>query len=104
MCNSLSYIFFRSVNLPIAIAKFEGHNDWKRKKMKKPMLSHDLLKQHETKLTSILSQPWLARELFIPLEMTLKDYWVQLTIIPSICSSATGLCSKFIAKMNHNEL
>ena len=33
--------------------------------MKKPMLSHDLLKQHEAKLSSLLSQPWLARELFI---------------------------------------
>ena len=35
-----------------------------RMKMKKPLLSHEQFKVHEEKLSSLLSQPWLARELF----------------------------------------
>ena len=41
--------------------------------MKKLMLSHDLLKQHEAKLSSLLSQTWLARELFISVRNDIEE-------------------------------
>ncbi len=60
----------RSIHLPIAFAKFAGYNDWKKKKMKKPQLSRELLQHHESKLSS-LCQPWLARSVFAAIR---KDF------------------------------
>ena len=62
----------RSAHLPVAFAKFEGYNDWKKKKMKKPRLSCELLQHHESKLSSLLSQPWLARLVFAAVRKDLK--------------------------------
>ncbi|KAL5481780.1 hypothetical protein EMCRGX_G022018 [Ephydatia muelleri] len=53
-----------SIHHPLAFTIFTGYNDWKRKKIKKPRLSNEDLKQHEDKLSSLLSQPWFARKVF----------------------------------------
>ena len=63
----------RSAHLPVAFAKFEGYNDWKKKKMKKPRLSLELLQHHESKLSSLLSQPWLARSVFAAVRKDVED-------------------------------
>ena len=58
------FFLFRSIQLPLAFTIFTGYNDWKRKKIKKTRLSNEDLKQHEDKLSSLLSQPWFARKVF----------------------------------------
>ena len=55
--------FLRSIHVPDAFAK-KGYNDWRKKEMKKPRLSCELLHHHESQLSSLLCQPWLARSVF----------------------------------------
>lgn len=55
---------FRCIQLPAAFGRFQGYNDWKRKKMKKPRVLCETLKHHESRLSELLSQPWLSCPLF----------------------------------------
>lgn len=54
----------RSIHLPPVLDPFEGYNDWKAKKEKKPQLSYDGLSLHLDHLTRLLNQPWLLKPSF----------------------------------------
>ena len=54
----------RSIHLPPVLDPFEGYNDWKTKKEKKPQLSYDVLSLHLDHLTRLLNQPWLSKPSF----------------------------------------
>ena len=47
----------RSISLPPIIDRFEGYNNWKAKKIKKPQLSMEGPNLHLEQLTSLLNQP-----------------------------------------------
>ena len=47
----------RSLALPACFEKFQGYNDWKKKKEKCPQLSQAELDQHVQALSTLLSQP-----------------------------------------------
>ena len=51
----------RSIHLPEKLSNFQGFNDWKRKKIKQPVLTVPELKFHIQALSRILSQPWIAK-------------------------------------------
>ena len=48
----------RSLEITGPFAKFKGYNDWRRKKEKRPQITHTELDRHVQTLSSILSQPW----------------------------------------------
>lgn len=54
----------RGIVIPSALDHFEGFNDWKAKKEKKPQLSVEGLNLHLTNLTHLLQQSWLHRSSF----------------------------------------
>ena len=54
----------RCIHLPSVLDPFEGYNDWKAKKEKKPQLSYDGLTLHLEQLTRLLNQPWLFKPSF----------------------------------------
>ena len=64
----------RSLPLPACFEKFQGYNDWKRKKEKCPQLSQADLDKHIQALSSLLSQPWSHKLYF----KTLQSKLVQL--------------------------
>ena len=51
----------RSIHLPSELDKFQGFNDWRRKKIKQPTLSSADLDCHIQDLSGILSQPWISK-------------------------------------------
>ena len=61
----------RSISLPPIVDRFEGCNDWKAKKIKKPQLSMEGLNLHLEQLTSLLNQPWLFSSSFKQLRETI---------------------------------
>ena len=61
----------RSISLPPIVDRFEGYNDWKAKKIKKPQLSMEGLNLHLEQLTSLLNQPWLFSPSFKQLRETI---------------------------------
>ena len=48
-----------SISLPPLLDQFEGYNDWKAKKIKKPQLSVEGLNLRLEQLSFLLNQPWL---------------------------------------------
>ena len=71
----------RSLVLPACFEKFQGYNDWKKKKEKRPQLSQAELDRHIQALSSILSQPWSHKPYFnalqsklVQLVETMKQY------------------------------
>ena len=54
----------RGIHLPSVLDQFQGYNDWKTKKQKKPQLSFDSLNLHLDHLTQLLNQPWLFKPPF----------------------------------------
>ena len=65
MKHCLTLFLPRSIHLPSGSANFTGYNDWKKKRIKKPRLSCEDLQQHEEKPSSLLSQSWFVRKLFV---------------------------------------
>ena len=49
----------RSIRIPEVFEKFQGYNNWKLKKLKKPQLTYEGLTLHLEKLSSLLQQPWI---------------------------------------------
>ena len=47
-----------SLALPACFEKFQGYNDWKRKKERCPQLCQAELDRHIQALSTVLSQPW----------------------------------------------
>ena len=54
----------RGITLPGMFLKFNGYNDYKRKKEKKPKLSQLGLNHHVQQLSDFLSQPWFCRSIY----------------------------------------
>ena len=54
----------RSIHLPTALDQFQGYNDWKAKKQKKPQLSFDGLNLHLDHLSQLINQLWLLNPRF----------------------------------------
>ena len=64
----------RSLVLPACFEKFQGYNDWKKKKEKRPQLSQAELDRHIQALSSILSQPWSHKPYFNALQSKLVQF------------------------------
>ena len=74
----------RGIHLPKEVARFEGFNDWRKKKMKEPRISSSGLDGHIQSLSRTLSQPWLARSeytQFRSLTEGTKDTWTKKTMM-----------------------
>ena len=57
----------RGIKLPVPFDKFQGYNDYKRKKEKRPRLSQEGLNRHVQALSDFLSQPWFTRSRYVEL-------------------------------------
>ena len=63
----------RSLALPACFEKFQGYNDWKKKKEKCPQLSQAELDRHVQAVSALLSQPWSHKACFKPLQSKLVE-------------------------------
>ena len=63
----------RSIYLPKEFSGFQGFNDWKRKKIKQPVLTSPELECHIQALSRILSQPWIAKNEYSELKSLLDE-------------------------------
>ena len=63
----------RSLALPARFEKFQGYNDWKKKKEKCPQLSQAELDRHVQAVSALLSQPWSHKACFKPLQSKLVE-------------------------------
>ena len=54
----------RGIHLPEHFLRYNGYNDFKRKKEKEPRLSNEGIKQHIEQLNSMLMQPWMLSKRF----------------------------------------
>ena len=64
----------RSIRIPEVFEKFQGYNNWKLKKLKKPQLTYEGLTLHLEKLSSLLQQPWIFTPSFKELCLLLNSF------------------------------
>jgi len=63
----------RSIHIPEVFEGFQGYNNWKQKKLKKPQLTYNGLTLHLENLSSIAQQPWIFASSFKDLRGLLND-------------------------------
>ena len=89
----------RGIHLPERFLRYNGYNDFKRKKEKEPRLSNEGIKQHIEQLNSMLMQPWMSSKRFdlIPADI---EYFLD-----ALCKYKDYLISKNeIMKEHHQSL
>ena len=97
----------RSLALPACFEKFQGYNDWKRKKERCPQLCQAELDRHIQALSTVLSQPWSHKPNFKTLQSklvmlveTMKQYLgylkpVEENILLEIRTPVSSVCEPY---------
>ena len=81
----------RSIKLPDNFSRFQGYNDFRRKREKEPHLSVPELEEHIKSLSESLMQPWFASKVFDPLR---SDIEILLDALLAYKAYLVSKCSK----------
>ena len=92
------------IKLPAPFNKFQGYNDYKRKKERKPRLSQEGLSRHVQALSNFLSQAWFTRGRYMVLHGKVEEIVESMRKYEQyLCRSAGEKC-QYSKKKSHNQV